>query len=142
MNKLLEALSNDMNFIKKIAAKYIDFGEFKYVELDLGIEIGSIEELFDENPDFANEFDDALQAFTIKRMRREGAHKLFKIIKSLYDVLSDDTGVEDGGPSISDKVKAANTLAKFVEVPKSKKGDKGDEIDDLLREIESELHST
>lgn len=141
MDKLIEALNNDKYFIKKIAKTYIELGDFKHVELDLGLEINSIEQLFDDNPDFANEFDDVLQHIKVNRLRREGSHKIFKVLKSLYDVVDDDTDVSDGGPTISDKVRAANTIVKIVEVTeKSKKGDKetGD-IDDILREIEGEL---
>lgn len=141
MDKLIEALSNDRLMMKKLARAYITHGDLRYVELDFGFDSGSIEQLFDDNPDFAIEFDETLQALKVNRLRREGSHKIFKVLKALYDVVDDDTDVAEGGPSISDKVRAANTIVKIVEITdKSKKGDKDSgDIDDILREIEGEL---
>lgn len=141
MDKLVEALANDRLMMKKLARAYITHGDFRYVELEFGLEASSIEQLFDDNPDFAIEFDETLQSIKMNRLRREGSHKIFKVLKSLYDVVDDDTEPSEGGPTISDKVRAANTIVKIVEVTdKSKKGDKDSgDIDDILREIEGEL---
>lgn len=135
---LIEKVSLDKGYLKKIAKQYIELGDFKYVELELKLEPGSIDEMFEECPDLAAEFDEQLTVITRSKMRREGSFKIFKIIKALYEVLEDRSAPEDGGPSLTDRVKAANTLAKLLEPPKAKKGDKASDLDDLMRLIESD----
>jgi len=136
---LLELLSNDPQYIRKIAKHYIELGDFKFVELDLGLPANSIEEIFEECPEIADEFEDSLQTLTRKKLQREGSHKIFKIVDSLYKVLENNDTPEDGGPSVSDKVRAANTLAKLFDPPKqSKKDDKEADLDDLLRQLEDD----
>ena len=103
-------------------------------------ESNTIEEILDEVPDVADEFEISLRSLTLKRIQREGSHKLFKVIDALYDVVSDPTKQEDGGPSVSDRVKSASTLAKLLDPPKqSKKGDQDNEYDDLLKQLEDDL---
>jgi len=135
---LIEKVSLDKSFLKKIAKVYIEHGDFKFVELELGLDPGAIDEMFDECPELAEEFDEHLSKATLRKIRREGSFKIFKIIKALYEVLEDRSLPEEGGPSLSDRVKAANTLAKLLEPPKPKKGDKVNDLDDLMRMIESD----
>jgi len=136
MAKLLEAIENDPRLLKKIAILYIAMGSFTAVEHKFGFDTGEIELYFEANPETSDEFDNVLDETVRVKARREGSYKLFKVIDTLYAVLDDDTEYTEGGPSISDKVKAANALAKLLETPKQKKGDKGDHLDDLLKQLE------
>jgi len=138
MTKLLEAIENDKRFLKKVAILYIATGSFVSVEHQMGFDIGEIELYFDANPETSDEFDNVLEETTRIKARREGSHNLFKVINTLSSVIDDNTEYTDGGPSISDKVKAATALAKLIETPKSKKGDKGDHLDDILKQLEDE----
>lgn len=138
MEKLSEAIENDNKLLKKIAILYLSFGSFVTVEGKLGFGIGEIELYFEDNPETSEEFDNILSEVARVKARREGSYKLFKVIDTLYAVLDDDTEYTEGGPSISDKVKAANALAKLLESPKSKKGDKEDHLDDILKQLEDE----
>ncbi len=135
---LIQALQEDRNLIKKIAKKFIEFGDLKMVEREMNLDSGTIEEIFGEDPELADEFDSELAALVEKGLRREGAHKLFKITKILFDAIEDTTAVNDGGPSITDKIKASSILVKILEPPKLKKGDKEDGLDALLRDLEDE----
>ncbi len=138
MAKLIEDIENDKGLLKKFAILYIATGSFTSVEYKLGYETGDIELYFEANPETSNEFDDILEEVVRIKARREGSYKIFKVIETLYSVLNNDTEYVDGGPSISDKVKAANALAKLLETPKMKKGDKEDHLDDILKQLEDE----
>jgi len=138
MTKLLETIENDKRFLKKIAILYIATGSFTSVEHQLGFAVGEIELYFDANPETSDEFDSVLDETVRVKARREGSYNLFKVITTLSNVIDDDTEYVEGGPSISDKVKAATALAKLIEAPKSKKGDKGDHLDDILKQLENE----
>ena len=137
---LLEQLMLDKNLLKKIAARYIELGEFKYVELDLHLPLGSIDECFDESPDISDEFDGILSDLTMKKLKREGTHKIFKIIKTLYNAVESTVDVEDGGPNISDKIRASSTLAKLLDPPKArgKKANAESDFEKLMKEIEND----
>lgn len=134
---LIEQLTTDKSFLKRLAKKYIELGSFKYVELDLQLPLNSIEETFDECPELSEEFDGYISDITMRRLQREGAYKIFKVIKALDEVVNDNNGVEDGGASLGDKLKASALLVKLIDTPKEKKHRDGDEFDQMMRELEN-----
>ena len=137
---LIQYLKTDQNFIKKMSRDYLDLGSFYGVEKKYKLQKGTIEAVFEDEPDIAGEFDRVLEVMARTRLKREGAHKIFVIINSMYGVITNEDDIEEGGATLSDKVRAANVAAKLLEfshLTKPKKGDKND-LDDLLRQLEED----
>ena len=133
-NELKKMLYDD-TIMKDIVKDYIDFdGNFKAIEAKRGIGIGDLEDIFYEDEELEIKFQDALGSLINGKLQRESSIKMANLVKTLFDVVENDTAPSDGGPTVKDKVSAANTLAKILEKTNKPKGkEKGDKLDDLWK---------
>ena len=135
MNKesFYESRKSDKNFIRGIALKYVEYeGNMAAVDVDLGSHIGFIDALMYEDQELAEELQEAIDVIVSNRLDREAAIRKIKLIETLNDIVSDTTLESDGGPTIRDKVSAANLLCKLTETDKPKQRVEKRSLDDLL----------
>jgi hypothetical protein len=135
---VLNSFDKDSDFMRQIALEYIDLGNFRAIEARMGIELGTLEHIFFEFPRYEEKFDEELEKQASKKLQRESRHRIFKLLKSLDDLIELD---KSDGKNAGEQLRAVQILAqilqKAINIGKVDKGAE-DDMEKLWKDLERE----